>query len=38
MEVVRNVSVEELNDVWEQIQFNSSCDPEEHCQCMASDG
>ena len=38
METIRKVSVMELEAAWEKIQFNSSCDPEEHCQCLASDG
>lgn len=38
MEILRSKSIEELAEVWNKIQYNTTCDPEEHCQCRASDG
>lgn len=38
MEILREMTVEKIEDLWETFQYNTTCDPEEHCQCLCSDG
>lgn len=38
MTVMREVSVESLEELWATFEYNTTCDPEEHCQCLFSDG